>query len=203
MQDRIFGDREKAMEEAYFRQEDAKLLETLRQKAHLDDIAVALGEKLQVDNPDLLQRVRDVGVTLETAAALFVAPLVQVAWGGGSVTKTEHHTVLRLARERGIEVGSPAYAQLEEWLKRRPDDALFDTAVEVLKYGFSVLPPIEREERIKRIVDACHEVAESSGTTLGFVLGLKNLMGLQNVSESEAATLDAIVHTLRRPARLP
>ena len=51
MQDRIFGDREKAAEEAYFRQADARLLETLRQKAHLDDIAVALGQKLQVDNP--------------------------------------------------------------------------------------------------------------------------------------------------------
>jgi hypothetical protein len=43
MQDRIFGDREKAMEEVYFRKEDAKLVEKLRQMAHLDEIALALG----------------------------------------------------------------------------------------------------------------------------------------------------------------
>ena len=199
MQDRIFGDREKAAEEAYFRQNDARLLETLRQKSHLDDIAVALGQKLQVDNPELLQRVKDVGITLDTAAALFLAPLVQVAWAGGSVTRSEHDAVLRNARERQVAPDSPAFAKLEEWLKSHPDDEVFDTAVEVIKQGFAVLPAGEREERIKTLLDACHEVAEASGSTLGFVLGLKNLMGLDNVDKSEAATLDMIAKTLRKP----
>jgi len=198
MQDRIFGDREKAMEEAYFRQEDAKLLKKLHEKAQLDDIALALGEKLQVDNPDLLARVRAVGISLDTAPALFLAPLVQVAWAGGSVTKAEHQAVLRLARGRGIEPDSPAYAQLEEWLKHRPDDQLFDTAVEVIKYGFSVLPPDERDQRIAAVVNACHEVAEASGSTLGFVLGLKNVMGLKSMDDSEAAMLDLISTRLRK-----
>jgi len=195
MQDRIFGDREKAMEEAYFRQENAKLVDKLRKQAHLDEIGLALGQKLEVDNPDLLQRVRDLGVSLETASALFLAPLVQVAWAGGTVTKSEHDAVLRIARGRGIETGSPAYAQLEDWLKARPEDALFDTSVEVLKQGFSVLPGDEREERIKRLLDACHEVAEASGSTLSWILGI---VDLKNVSHSEAATLDMIASTLRR-----
>ena len=199
MQDRIFGDREKAMEEAYFRQEDAKLIKKLNEKAQLDEIALALGEKLQVDNPDLLTRVRQAGVSLDTAPALFLAPLVQVAWAGGSVTKAERHAVLRLARGRGIDPASPAYAQLEEWLKHRPDDELFETAVEVIKYGFSVLPPNEREQRITSVVDACHDVAEASGSTLGFVLGLKNVMGLNSVDDSEASMLDLIATRLRRP----
>jgi hypothetical protein len=201
MQDRIFGEREKAMEEAYFRQEDARLLKKLQDKAHLDEIAVALGDKLQVDNPDLLERVKALGITLDTAPALFLAPLVQVAWASGSVSKAEHHAVLRLARGRDVSPDSPAYAQLEAWLKKRPDDALFDTAVEVIKYGFSVLPAAEREERIKRVVDACHEVAEASGSTLGFVLGVKNVMGLNSVEDSEEAALDLIAARLRRPAQ--
>lgn len=193
MQDRIFGDREKAMEEAYFRNEDARLLDKLRQKAHLDDIGQALAEALQVHNPELLLRVRSLGITLDTAAALFIAPLVQVAWAGGSVTRAEHEAVLRLARGRGIETDSPSYAQLNEWLEKRPSDSLFETAVEVIKYGFSVLPPDEKEQRIKTLVDACHEVAEASGSTLGWVLGLKS------VSDSEAVTLDTITNGLRRP----
>ncbi len=45
MQDRIFGDREKAMEESYFREQDAKLLAKLREKADLDEIAVALARE--------------------------------------------------------------------------------------------------------------------------------------------------------------
>ena len=203
MHDRIFGDREKAMEEAFFREQDAKLLKKLRDKAHLDDIALALGEKLQVDNPDLLMRVREAGVSLETAPALFLAPLVQVAWAGGSVSRAEHHCVLQLTKGRGVDPASPAYAQLEEWLKNRPPDALFDTAVEVIKYGFSVLPANEQEERIKTLVDACHQVAEASGSSLGFVLGLKNVIGLGNVDEGEAAALDLIATKLRRPSREP
>jgi hypothetical protein len=195
MQDRIFGDREKAFEDSFFRQQDAKLIQKLRQKAHLDDIALALGEKLQIDNPDLLMRVREAGISLDRAPALFLAPLVQVAWAGNSVTRPEHDAVLRIARDRGIDPISPAYAQLEEWLKERPEDALFETAVEVIKYGFSVLPDHEKEERIRRLVDACHDVAEASGSTLGWVIGLKD------VSNSEAATLDDINKGLRRPPR--
>jgi hypothetical protein len=199
MSDRIFGDREKAMEEAYFRDQDARLLDTLRRKADLDEVAVALGEKLQVDNPELLIKVRNLGITMETAPAFFLLPLVQVAWAEGRVSRQEHDAVLRLARERSIETGSPAYLQLEKWLHDRPDDVLFETAVEVIKYGFSVLPEDEKEARIKEIVDGCRQVAQASGSTLGFVLGLKNVMGLQSVSGSEAATLDAIATTLRRP----
>lgn len=194
MQDRIFGDREKAMEEAYFRKEDAKLLEKLRQNACLEEIAVALREKLHVDNPDLLQRVRDLGITVETAPALFVAPLVQVAWADGSVGRAEHDAVLRLARSRGVEIGSPGYAQLVEWLEVRPSDELFDTAVAVLKAGFAVLPPNEREERLMRIVDACTEVARVAG---GGLVDQLILLG-NSPSSREISMLDRISKTLRK-----
>ena len=188
----IFTDREKAMEANYFRQQDAKLLERLRKDSSLDEIALALAEKLQIDNPDLLARVRALGVTADTAPAFFAAPLVQVAWAEGSVSKREQEAVLHLARERGIEEGSPAYAQLGEWLAARPADALFDTAVEVIKAGFAVLPLKEREERIQRVVDACHKVAEASGTGLASLLGLGD-----GVSRAEASMLDTINNKLR------
>ena len=186
-----FKERERSIEETYFRQQDAKLLEKLRQEAKLEDIATALAEKLQMDNPDLLRRVRELGVTVDTAPAFFAAPLVQVAWAEGSVTKQEHDAVLRLARARGIEENSPASAQLIEWLRVRPPDAVFDTAVEVIKSGFAVLPPEEKEERIKRIVQACQEVAMASGG------GLAKLLGRGSVSSDEASVLDTLTTTLR------
>ena len=194
MEKDIFKERGRAIEEAYIRQQDAKLIEKLRQRAKLEDIATALAEKLQVDDPDLLRRARDLGVTLDTAPAFFMAPLVQVAWAEGSVTKQEHDTVLRLARVRGIEENSPAYAQLLEWLRVRPADAIFDTAVEVIKSGFAVLPPEEKEEHIKRVVQACHEVATASGG------GLAKVLGLGSVSSTEASILDTITSTLRSPS---
>jgi hypothetical protein len=192
MEKGIFTDREKAAEAAYFRKQEAKLIEQLRAGAKLDDIAVALGEKLQVDNPELVLRVKSLGLTVDTAPALFLAPLVQVAWAEGSVTKAEHATVLRLARDRGVEVDSPAYAQLVDWLRVRPEDAIFDTAAELQKQGFAVLPPAERTERINRVVEACQEVAMASGSGLAALLGIENM-----VSNEETSVLDTISRTLR------
>ena len=65
-----------------------------------------------MDNPELLRRVMELGVTLDTAPAFLLAPLVQVAWAEGEVTEREHKTVLRLAGARGVEESSPAHAQL-------------------------------------------------------------------------------------------
>src|SRR5256885_16235134 len=105
-----FRDRERAEEAAYFRKEDEKLIEKLRQRAQLSEIAKALAEKLQVDDPALLKRIVELGVTLDTGAAFILAPLVEIAWADGHVSKAEHDTVLRLAFERGAAPGSPGLA---------------------------------------------------------------------------------------------
>ena len=187
----MFKERGQSFEDEYFRKHDAKLVEKLRERARLEEVAEAVAVKLQVDNPELLGRIMALGVTLDTASAFLLAPLVQVAWAGGAVTDPEREAVLRVAAARGVEKGSPAYAQLEKWLRQRPDDTVFDAAIEAIKTGLSVLTPAEQAERTKRIVDACRQVAEASGG-LGKVLGLSS-----GVSGEEGAFLDAISTTLR------
>lgn len=193
-----FKERERAQEEGYFRAQDARLIEKLREEARLEEIVLALAEHLQVDRPELLRRVIGLGVTLDTAPAFLLAPLVQVAWAEGRVTDRERDTVLRLAAARGVEAGTPAHARLLTWLQERPSDELFDTAVEVIKDALALLAPEEREERLKRLVHACQEVAEASG-------GLAKVLGLgSGVSGEEGALLEAIATTLRegrQPAR--
>jgi len=191
--DGIWGDREKAMEANYFRQQDQKLIERLRAGAKFDDIALAVRDKLHVDNPELLERTRAVGITAENAAAFLLAPLVQTAWGGNAVTREEREAVLRIGRERGIEDGSTDQQALQNWMNVRPDDALFDTSIEVIKYGLSVLPHYEQEERIKRLVDACRDVAKASGSKISWVLGL-----FDGINSSEASVLDTITKALHR-----
>jgi hypothetical protein len=187
-----FKERERAFEEGYFRAQDAKLIEQLRQDARLEEIVLALAEHLQVDNPELLRRVIALGVRLDTGPAFLLAPLVQVAWAEGKVPDRERATVLRLAEARGVEAGSPAHTQLLKWLHERPSDDLFDAAMEVMRGGLALLPPGDREERLKHIVQACHEVAEASG-------GLAKMLGLgSGVSGEEEALLEAISTTLRR-----
>jgi hypothetical protein len=131
-------------------------------------------------------------VRLDTGPAFLLAPLVQVAWAEGQVTDRERDTVLRLAAARGVEPGSPAHTQLLKWLQERPADELFDTAMEVIRSGLALLPPEQREERLKHIVQACQEVAEASG-------GLAKVLGLgSGVSGEEEALLEAIATRLRQ-----
>ena len=187
----IFKDRERGFEEEFFFKRDVKLIEKMRERAKLEELAHALAEKLQVDNPELRRRIIDLGITLETGSALLTAPLIQVAWAGGKVTDQERETLLRLTANRGVEEGSAAHQKLVELLEVRPDDQFFETAIEALRVGFSLLPAPEKEERIKGILENCHEVAEASG-------GLAKKLGLgSGVSHEEESLLETIAAKLR------
>ena len=188
----IFKERGRSLEDEYFQKQQAKLIEKLRERARLDDIAEALAMKLQIDDPELLHRIMALGVTLDTGAAFLLAPLVQVAWAEGKVTDPEREVVLRLAEERGVEKGSPAHAKLLEWLRARPADAIFDAAIQAIKEGLSILTPEEQADRVKRIIEACREVAAASGGGLSRLLGVGS-----GVSGEEGSVLDRIAATLR------
>src|SRR5687768_17910915 len=102
----IFRDRERGEEQAYFREQDAKLIAKLRQKAQLSEIAHALAEKLHADGPSLLSRIQNLGVTLDTGSAFILVPLVEVAWADGDISPAERDTILHIARQRGVAPGS-------------------------------------------------------------------------------------------------
>src|SRR5690349_6147225 len=125
----MFRDREVAEEEVYFRQQDAKLIAKLRQKARFSEIAHALAEKLRIDEPALLDRIQKLGVTLDTGSAFILAPLVEVAWVDGEVTHAERNAILHIAKQRGVVSGSADYRQLLDWLTHRPSNEIFQTAL--------------------------------------------------------------------------
>ena len=181
----IFRDRERGEEQAYFRQQDVKLIAKLHQKAQLSEIAHALAEKLHADEPGLLDRIQKLGVSLNTGSAFILAPLVEVAWVDGQVSDAERDTILDIAQQRGVELGSADYRQLLDWLAHRPSDEVFRTALEAIRIGLSVLPPDESEQRIATIIKACEDVAQAAG-------GIAQLFHLDGVSYAESALIAEI-----------
>jgi hypothetical protein len=181
----MFRERERAEEEAYFHQRDALLIDRLRQKAQLADLAHALAEKLQVDEPALLEHIKKLGVSLDTGAAFILAPLVEVAWASGGVSRAEHDAVLRLAERRGVAPGSPDHQQLVDWLRHRPSAEIFKASLEAIRIGLAVLPPAEREQRIASIVKACEEVAHATA-------GLEKMLKAGGITSDERAVITAI-----------
>jgi hypothetical protein len=181
----IFRDRERGEEDAYFRQQDARLIAKLRQKAQFSEIAHALAEKLHADEPALLERIQKLGVTLDTGSAFILAPLVEVAWIDGDVSHAERNTILHIAKQRGVAPGSADYHQLLDWLAHRPSDEVFRTALEAIRIGLSVLPPEESEQRIATMIKACADVAQAADW-------IDQLFQLDRVSYSESAVIAAI-----------
>jgi tellurite resistance protein len=157
-----FHDREQAEENVYFAQRDARLIERIRARAQLGEIAAALADKLHVDNPDVLQRIVELGITHETAAAFLLLPLVDVAWSDGHVSPAEYDAVVRIASEGGVPHDSPDMAQLRQWLAQAPPLAVVELALTAIKIGLSVLPLDERRQRVDAVMKACEDVARAS-----------------------------------------
>ena len=181
----VFRDRARGEEAAYFHQQDAQLIAKLRQKAQLSEIAHALAEKLHADEPELLERIQKLGVTLDTGSAFILAPLVEVAWIDGEVSHAERDTILQIANQHGVAPGSADYQQLLDWLTQRPSDEVFWVALEAIRIGLSVLPPDESERRIATMIKACEDVAHAAG-------GIAELFWLDGVSYAESAVIAEI-----------
>lgn len=181
----MFHERGRAEEEAYFRRVDAELIAKLRQNARLSEIAHALAEKLHADEPMLLQRIQQLGVTLDTGAAFILAPLVDVAWADGDVSHAERAAILHIAKQRGVAPGSADHLQLLDWLAHRPPDDILRTALEAIHIGLSVLPPAEAEQRVTAMIKACEDVAKAAG-------GISGLLELEGISRPESAVIAAI-----------
>ena len=181
----IFRERERGEEEAYFRKQDAELIAKLRQKARFSEIAHALAEKLHADEPALLERIKKLGVTLDTGSAFILAPLVEVAWVDGQVSHAERDIILQIAMQRGVLPESADYRQLLDWLDHRPPDEVFRTSLEAIRIGLSVLPPDEAEKRIATMIKACEDVAKASE-------GIAQLFWFDRVSYPESAVIAAI-----------
>lgn len=138
-----------------------------------------LKRELGVRDPELLDRLLELGIHPETAAAFEAMPLVEVAWADAFVDSEERWRVLAVATSFGLELGRPAHAQLELWLARRPAQALIE--------GWYALAAERRRGRFDpgasaRLLAGIHEVADAAG----------GILGLGAVSRVERETIDRI-----------
>src|SRR3990172_9350202 len=101
-----FPGRGRSLEEDYFRKKDRELIEKIRLAAAAEQVRKDLGRKTGLDAPELLQELHDLGFTPDTVGLLPLVPVIQMAWAEGGIKTAERELILRLARSRGVEVGS-------------------------------------------------------------------------------------------------
>jgi tellurite resistance protein len=168
-----------ALEEAYFSKLQTRQLERIREEGHREQLRRELGAELAIDDSRLLDSLIERGITIDTAAAFEALPLVEVAWADGEIDSQERRRVLALATALGLELGRAALAQLELWLRQKPEEELFEAWYEFAAVGLVGPGPAAR---VQRALEGALEVANASG----------GVLGLWTVSGSERAAIDRI-----------
>ena len=175
-------DRGHALEEAFFRKEQARLVESLREQKQRAEATAELRTATGISDEELLGSLVDHGVNTATLAAFALVPLVFVAWASGTVEDRERDAILQAASENGIDTGGPAHEFLQHLLAGEPAPAMverWEAFVTALRdsLGEEAFAPIGRDISARAL-----RVAEAAG----------GILGLGSVSSDESAALSRI-----------
>jgi len=184
-----FTERERWLEEEYFRRRDQELLDRIRQQRELESERQDLAEMIGVSDPDLLGALQDLGFHKDTVQLLHIVPLVQVAWADDSIAGFERERILKFAHIRGIEPGSRAYERLQDWLTVKPPKAFFENTLRAIGLVMATLPPAEREASRKDLISYCTQIASSVG---------RRLLGLPETTKEEREIIRHIAEEISR-----
>ena len=176
----------KALEDAFFAQQNAMLLRRLREQAAKVEKKHALASALGVEDAELLDRLMELDLCPETVVAVNLVPLVEVAWADGAIQSREREAILKGAAEQGIDPGSVPFKLLENWLSSKPDA---DLLAAWQRYAGSLMASIPQGagDALKRsVLQRARAVAEAAGGFLGFG---------DKVSRQEEAVLEVLERT--------
>ncbi|HWQ70524.1 MAG TPA: hypothetical protein VN494_11360 [Patescibacteria group bacterium] len=173
-------DRGRDLEDEFFHREDQRLIERLNELKAVETTREALAKASGITKPAVLDRLIALGIRAETVTALFMVPLVEVAWADGTLDAKERRAILDRAGDSGVARGSAEYALLEAWLDRRPDPKLLTAWTHLVQGMCEQLGP-DGAARLKAgLLERARAVAGASGGVFG--IGSK-------VSNIEAAVL--------------
>jgi hypothetical protein len=167
MHKEFLGDRRRVLEESFFAKQNEALARRFRQadeaKARKDALSVASG----ITDDVVLEKLVALNIGRETLPALFLAPLVAVAWADGCIDDTERNAVLAGAGELGLSEQEASYQLLERWLVERPSPELLASWKEYIDV-LSVRLSRHALERLKpELLRCARAVAEAAGGRFG------------------------------------
>ena len=176
----ILRDRGRSLEDEFFRREDARLMERLKELRTGEASREALAKASGITKPAVLDNLMKLGVRAETLAALAVVPLVEVAWADGSLDAKERRAIIERA---AVARDSTAGALLDAWLDRRPDSKLLTAWIELVRAMSEQLGPDETTRLKTELLEGARAVAAATGGLFG--VGSK-------ISASEATMLTTL-----------
>jgi hypothetical protein len=184
-------DRERALEDEYFRRKDQELIARLREQGRLERERRGLRDQLGSEDERLPAALQEAGFSEDGLALLHLVPLVDVAWADKGVTARERELVLALAAKRGVAEDTPEHRRLEGWLGRRPDQQIFDTAYEAMRVLLARQDESVRDATREELVLWTTRVAEATG----------GILGMLPISREERECLERIANSVTEPPK--
>lgn len=177
----------RALEEAFFAKENARLLEQLRERARHQERRAAMREVVRVDDEALIDHLIALGLEPETVLALQLVPLAAIAWADGRIEPRERDAVLKAAAADGVPPDSVAGQMLDRWLRQRPGAELVEAWKRHMRALWPSLSAKERDELRASALERARSVAEAAGGFLGLT---------SRISPQEKVVLDELAQTL-------
>ena len=130
---KILGERGRALEEEFFRKEDQRLTAKLRELKARETSRGELSRISGIKNTAILDRLVELGIHAETLVALSIVPLAEVAWADGAIDAKEEQAILDRAAKSGVIPGSTSHDLLKSWLERRPEPSLLTAWIHMVQ----------------------------------------------------------------------
>ncbi len=159
--------RGKSLEEQFFADRDAQLLEELREQQRAESARDALATALGIDPQSVPPELIALELDPEELAAFSLVPLVVVGWADDHLDAKERTAILSAAAQAGIDAESIPYRLLARWLEQRPSDTLVAAWRSYVSALCDSLTPEARQELQRDVVERARGVAEATGGLLG------------------------------------
>jgi hypothetical protein len=186
--------RRASLEEAFYLEEDRKLIEKYRELQKMEENKRNLAQVSGIHNEAVLKKLVELDVRAETLASLATVPLVEVAWADGEVDEKEKQAVLRAAGKIGHKKGIVDHVLLDQWLTRKPKVELLVAWENFVKGLCEVMPETELTALRDELLAHAREVASASGGFLGLTSKVSDEEEkmLQRLSAAFAAATTAL-----------
>jgi hypothetical protein len=183
-----FHNRERGLEEEYFRKKNRELMEKMRREKADEQAWQALQASTGVTDPEVIRELQALGFTPDTVKLLPLVPVIRVAWAEGGITAVERRAIVKLARARGIDEGSAADQQLTDWLAKCPPEDVFTRAIRLIAAILDSPAQTQVGVTADDIIKECETIASASG----------GIFGIRSISIDERELLASIQSALKQ-----
>jgi hypothetical protein len=161
------GDRVRTLEDEFFRREDERLTQRLRELKHREASREALATASGISNQAILDALLNLGIRPEIIGALSVVPLAEVAWADGTLDAREKRAILDRAEKSGIAPGAIDHDLLRSWLDHKPEPKLLTAWTHLIQGMCEQLTDEQVTALRTGLVKRARAIAKASGGLLG------------------------------------